>query len=523
MEDKQLILEDLLSNFRNDLNNNTIVQIGKIVDLSYDCKNIEGLEFAISEAEKIFADGNSKDEISFLHYIVGNAWSNLTIIDHLNGKISTALNDERLEKQLLHLRLAVHYYDSSDKKIKDDFICRVLTNLGSLLDYIGRYSEAISLWDRALEFCPKFGMAKANKGICLENYPVILNDSYTKLEFLSTAKDNYSESLKAYLDNSFSKEELKNKIEAVDKNIKILEKKRKNNSTKEDSNPEERRFRNWALKEKLFLNPLNDIKYDYSISEDVITLPPIVMKVGESPYFHSFYDHLKQEFSTARYFCYLGQINNKYETHFVDKKMHQSNSLDHLLLSRNIEYVKSSFRIAYSIFDKIAFMLNRYYDLGIPDKNVSFKSFWFVNVRKDKTIRTELIKNYNHPLRGLFWLSKDLFEDNETFKESIEPDAKLLNEIRNFIEHKHLKVHEDFYINDYPRELKEMFKDKLAYSISRSDLETKTMKILKIARAALIYLSHAILVEENYRSKLRDKNVLAPPMFIEPLNEFWKK
>src|SRR5262249_34479893 len=42
-------------------------------------------------------------------------------------------------------------------------------------------------------------------------------------------------------------------------------------------------------------------------------------------------------------------------------------------------------------------------------------------------------------------LSKDLYQAEPGFQSAIEPDAQELNEIRNHLEHKYLKVHEMWY------------------------------------------------------------------------------
>src|SRR5690606_18980409 len=97
----------------------------------------------------------------------------------------------------------------------------------------------------------------------------------------------------------------------------------------------------------------------------------------------------------------------------------------------------------YSILDKAAFFLNAYFELGHKPKNVSFRSVWY---ESKGTAPRSLLRRFvdcpNWPLRGLFWLSKDVFE--EEFRAVTEPDAEALNEIRNHLEHKYLQLHEDW-------------------------------------------------------------------------------
>ena len=101
----------------------------------------------------------------------------------------------------------------------------------------------------------------------------------------------------------------------------------------------------------------------------------------------------------------------------------------------------------------------------------------------------------NWAFRGLFWLSKDLYEDKPGFREAIEPDARQLNEIRNHAEHKYLKLHEGEWSPELAASnASDGMGDRLAFSIDRDDFEAKALRILKHARAALIYLSLGVQI-----------------------------
>ena len=54
---------------------------------------------------------------------------------------------------------------------------QVLTNLGNLLNHIGRFVEAVEAWNEAITLVPKMGMANGNLGIGLTHYASHLYDS----------------------------------------------------------------------------------------------------------------------------------------------------------------------------------------------------------------------------------------------------------------------------------------------------------------------------------------------------------
>jgi len=73
-------------------------------------------------------------------------------------------------------------------------------------------------------------------------------------------------------------------------------------------------------------------------------------------------------------------------------------------------------------------------------------------------------------------LSKTLFEDKPGFKESIEPDSQELNEIRNHLEHKYFKLHDDMWYGPSEKD-DEVFKamaDTLSFSVYRRNFEKNT-------------------------------------------------
>ncbi len=64
--------------------------------------------------------------------------------------------------------------------------------------------------------------------------------------------------------------------------------------------------------------------------------------------------------------------------------------------------------------------------------------------------------------------------------------------------------------------------DTLAFSMYRRDFEEKALRLLKIARAALIYLSLAIHWEEQTRKKERGPDAIVPGLPMDVWEDEWK-
>lgn len=172
--------------------------------------------------------------------------------------------------------------------------------------------------------------------------------------------------------------------------------------------------------------------------------------------------------------------------------------------------MKIAFRVAYSIFDKIAYFINDYWALEIPERDVNFNRVWYFN----KALNPKIDKLENPCLRALYWLSKD-FKDKGSTEDLIlgqvmEPDASNLIALRNHLEHKYAKIHDDFYkpLNEVSDSL---FKDELAYYISFSEFCNKSIRLMRLSRAAIIYLTLAVHHEERLKSsKLKGLTAAMP-------------
>jgi hypothetical protein len=208
----------------------------------------------------------------------------------------------------------------------------------------------------------------------------------------------------------------------------------------------ERAYRAWALDNRLFLNPMNDLG-SYSIAaRDVLHLPTLTTGISDAgpgpPVAFGFYNQLKQEFVSARWLCFDGLTEHR--AHFSDRDTHLYDTLSIPAYSLALEKSKAAFRMAYSLFDKIAFFINHYFRVGVPERAVSFRGVWYERKGDPKPLSAVFKDRENWPLRGLYWLSKDLYEPS--FQKVAEPDAEGLAELRNHLEHKYCQVHDDLGI-----------------------------------------------------------------------------
>lgn len=498
-----------------------LLRIGQLTDLSLDMGKTEGLERIIELSKELQKRKLAPAQLSTSHYFVGNAWASLRKLSRAGSDRSWDWQQQEIEKEIIHFRTALR--NESVAKLPDNRVCQILTNLGNLMDHIGRFVEAIEYWNRALARLPSFSMAQGNRGYGLTHYAKVLYDKRHAMVFLKHAYSDLKTALSSQLheDARLSLDKCRKLVESS-VSSQFLDRRLNMDDSSLGTSKQEISYRTWCLENRLFLNPLNDLGPYPVAARDILTTPSIVVDLREGPLYPGYFNQMKQEFVSARYLYYDGLKAEP--LHFSDSGVLLHNTLDYPSYALAVEKVKAAFRMAYSLLDKVAYFLNYYLSLSIPERNITFRTFWYKEQKRKKGLREDFQQRQNWPLRGLFWLSKDLFEDKPSFRECLEPDAQELHNIRNHLEHKYLKLHDELWSGSTSESdrVSKALTDDLAFSVYRHQFETKTLRLIKMVRAALIYLSLAIHTEEQRRSKGRDPNDIIPEMRLDVWEDEWK-
>lgn len=521
--DIQLIFDKLMTSGGIDGRSEEIAfnRTGTLIDISTDLGKEDGIATALTWCDELARRELSDAHAALLEYFRANAWAARHQLKHRDAANRWNWEQPELQQQILHLRRAMLH--AGYRKLDAIRQCQIQTNLGNQLSHIGRFVEALPRWEAALGARPRFGMALGNIGYGLKTYAHALYDPGHAAVFLAAAHARLTAALAPETEfESCDGDQVKESFAALRADIeKYVDVETVRSSIKLDGydlgvSAEERTYRRWVLDERLFLNPLNDLGPHTIAARDILSLPNYTTAINEPPTFTGLFNQMKQEFVSARWFLY--ECIHSDAPHFSDRDVTLYNTLDYPSYSLAVERAKVAYRVAYSLFDKVAFFLNDYAKLAVDPKSVYFRSVWYVgqDARK-RVIRSELVNLENWPLRGLFWLSKDIFHPD--LQDSAEPDAQELYVIRNCLEHSYLKVHEMLVprIADL-----DPFYDRLAHSIQREAFIAKTLLILRRARGALIYLSLGMHQEEKHRAAGK-KDGLVAPMHLDPWDDDWKQ
>lgn len=482
--------------------NKYLEKLARVIDKSLDSNNekilkkfVENYSFKLEKFQKTYA-----------YFLLGNAYNGIRKINHKkNINKIWSLEQEEVFKEIYFLRKAIKQEDFYN--IGLELKLGIYVNLANSFSHYGRTINAINYYDKAiaLKFWhknivnhPNYFMALINKANALEYYSNLDYDDGHKEYFIKFAYRLYKEALILfeknkniyYIDLSIVNKILKrvnfyNKFENIE-DIEYFETYEINFSKNENE------YRKFCLSNKLFLNSMNDLgNYDIS-TYDPLNLPNLITKIDEGfPKTITNFNQIKQEFITFRHLLFEG-LHEKTPKYY-NKEISITDDYDYNLYDINIEKIKIAFRGFYSIFDKIANFIYEYFIKVETQKKIDFRNIW---TDKNMKINDVFNKTHNLALRGLYLISKDLFfnnndEQSKKFIEVLEPEAQTINEIRNHLEHKFIsiKLFNSEFLNNEDR--------KRNFSISRDELEQKTIHLAQLARESLIYLSFSIHIEEQ--------------------------
>lgn len=488
-------------------------ELGLIIDRASDLGDEQELLTIIGINAEYVETLYSTVEKATLYYFLANAWSGLRSIRHQENE-SCVWNYEQdeINNEIIYLRKAKK--EKAFCELPVEYQCSIFTNLANIFSHTGRTVYAIRLYTQALSIEKNFFMARANRGLCYLSYLRLDYDESHKIFFAKLAYDDLTQASKIldlYLINDVEVEyhsELKAQfnveIQGIEANVKkdFLLTNLELDKFSIGELQEEQEFRQWGLSNCLFLSSMNDIGHHSIAAHDPLNLPNLFSDIDSGfPKYITYFNQMKQEYITYRHLFYEGiqEKTNK----FYDFNAALTDDYDYNLYDINTEKIKLAFRGFYSIFDKIAYFLNEYFDLPHGER-VDFRTVW-KNSNNHKELNPKLNGLSNLALRGLYFINKDLFApwDNKSFITVVEPEAVEINEIRNHLEHKFINI-KILNVSEYDTLDS---REKIKY-ITRDDLESKTLHLARLVREAMLCLSFAVHIEE----KKKDRNGLYMPI-----------
>ena len=443
---------------------------------------------------------HNTSEYAIVFYYLGTGYSELANHVIKNESKDSDISDiEYRRKALYYFRKAISLIDLTDDS--KTLYHLIYTNYANSLDACGRVIEALRIYRKAICLSENFGMAVGNYGRALNFYANMVNDSghhkelhcyaYQAIKKAISSKDpNMHTAAKRFFEGMINTYESSTESDFLAAPI-VFEQYDLGES-------EEFSYRSWCLEKHLFLTPLNDvIECESAFAHDPLTITRYTENVNKDdlslerrvnpPRWFAMLNQLKEEYIYARFLCYDGSEKIK-DLHYADKEVKLSLSdYDYVNYSIGSEQLKSAFRLLFSIFDKVAFFVNDFWDMGYHERKADAY----------RVFLSEKFPKNNIALNALYWSYSEFIKDYWPNEEASERD---LYTLRNALEHKFVKIHE------YQIEYKLEIADDNFYHISEQTLIEQCVRLVELARECIMYLVYAIDIEERKKEK-SDKTV----------------
>lgn len=475
-----------------------IDQLGALIDAAGESKDLDLLMRCVKVIGE-FGELDHQRHGCMLHYFHANALGWLYIHRRTDDN-ALSWNQPDNTAQIYQLRSAIAHEGYSEHSA--EYRAQIHSNLGNAFNKTGRVFDALEQWRKALTLDPMLAMAQGNMGGALLFYARNLYDSghseWICIE--GRAQLRGAVAIGAHGATYFeAAERFQWMLETVEKRM---------DQYGIDRNPDlawmdkfslgrsyqEKQYRRWCLDNRLFLNPMND-GYTRSVAATDSLALPTHRADGVGISYLAAFNQLKQEYIYARWCLFAGQDGQA--THPADREVMLSSNADSARYSIAIEQTKSAFRAAYSLLDKVAYFVRDRWEIGAKRKSADFARLWRTEPKKgtETTIRPEFEGSQNIWLHALYSLSEDIF--NEDIRQYASPDAQELHVVRNALEHRFFKI---VWTRSECDETS-MHHDRLSEQMTLDEFQAKALRVLTMARSAIVYLSLAMHRAEVQRAE----------------------
>ncbi len=413
----------------------------------------------------------TKQDLSFPHpyyeahylYSLGNCYSEL----YKTSKVEWYSDD--LMKSVIFYRRALYSLPKGDWKehknnthAYNNLRSMIETNLANSLSAQGRVLCCIPHYDKAISIDnnPVAIIAKANNELFLSNslYDNSHSEyhSFIAYELVSKAVENIEQ---LYPEHRTGLEEggrLFNFKKWFEKYFEKSDFDYVKEYTEEFTTLKQKKYLEWCAKNRLFLNDMNDV-CEYQIAyRDVFVLPPFVcsfnsaLNMYEGLAYHGNYDELKNDYCYARYLIFSSKDIPNDTPHMFNSTYQHVEDMTHSINNLKVAQYKSAFRTLYSLFDKIAYLISRFFDLNDlkHDHLISIDTlFRDITGKKTEWRPNKKLKDSNNRfIHAVFYILKDIRKvgSSDSVARWLDPDAVAFAEIRNALEHRSLKIVDDF-------------------------------------------------------------------------------
>lgn len=421
---------------------------------------------------------------SNIHYNLANGYLSLYELTEKKIGVEVIPQSKNLQKAKLHFREALKLC----KDFNSDFKKRVFVNYGNCLDVLGRGVEALNVYDNAIKIDKSFSMAIGNRAKALCFFADI-SGQYRKEIYIEAYK-----TIKSIIDNQDliaigglgAKKSFENKLQKIESHFKDKKDLTKTFKHSKYNTAKLSKFEifylDFCIKEKLFLNfCIHDNQCKSAIIDPIFI--SLITEIDDNDTFYQlakYINQIKEDYAIARLLLVQSQFKRE-DFNSISRRTTFVNTLDYSQFNLYFGLLKSAFKEAYNILDKIAVFVNDYYKLGLQEDRIYFTSIWYCN--NCKKIRDEILESKNISMYALY----DIYQD---FRSNY---YKNMQNIRNALVHRKLVIFDSMPTDGDKKDDKN--------NIDYDTMLSETINLLRLTKSAIIYLVNFVNIEENKKRK----------------------
>ncbi|MDD3420743.1 MAG: LA2681 family HEPN domain-containing protein [Methanocellales archaeon] len=464
-------------------------RLGLLIDIGFGLKNSEIVKEGLAAGEKLLIDLSYKDYKVDLYYNLANGYMSLYQLEYDREKsVEYLVDNENLQNAKRNFRDAIMETNHSDSKLRS----QLWTNYGNCLDSLGRGVEAFYAYDEALKINPSFPMALGNKAKAMRFFADI-SGTYREAMYIKSYQ-----MLKSALENKdfikfgsiAAKMSFEDEIQRIEKQFKYKSPLSKNLEHPyydlSHATSFERFYIDFCSKHKLFLNfHIHEGKCEASILDPIFI--SLITPIDDDETFYNlakYINQIKEDYATARLLLVQSQFKRG-DFDNISERTTFVNTLDYSIFNIYIGLLKTAFKEAYNILDKIVVFINEYYNIGLEEGHVYFYSdddkrcIW----QEKKKIREKILHSENISLYALY----DIFQDfNSNY-------YKKFKDIRNALVHRKLIVYDSVLTN--------WGEEDNILNIGYETMLSQTIELLQLVKSSIIYLINFVQLEETKKKK----------------------
>jgi LA2681-like HEPN len=380
-----------------------------------------------------------------------------------------------------------------DLRVDQALRVQALVNLGNSYDNQGRDLDALAAWRAARAIAPDFAMADGNIGVALHGIASFAAP-HQGMILLQAARA---------LDRALAKEAdilriggpgalrhfraIRDAIGPVPDGVAT-------HGPDPPAEPWQDPHLDWCRRHELFLHVSPECQREDDEHLDALSFAALYAGFDEASQRRldelvDAFNVLKRDYVAARYLMWLVTDPDAAERPTMDAASRRVTWIDTLTMSRwgvRTGVLVHAFAAATNVLDKVAVYTHLYFGTHRPSRTVYFRGFWHMR-NKPEQWEPEFEAALTAPCfnRGLIALA-DLACD-------LEADTTL----SGLLQRRHVATHRFLVAHD------QLLEPEVGAWLEREEWETVvdgSLQILRFARAALIYLTRAVDVEESRRA-----------------------